>query len=119
MAGRWSGSPTRCGRWAPAFGRRTGTRRSRSAAGGARRSAARAAAPGGRRLGGPAGPPPTAIRGGRLQAIEHRTEVPSAQVKSAVLLAGLAAEGSTTVREPAPTRDHTERALAAPGAPGP
>ena len=63
------------------------------------------------------GHPPLAVRGGRLRGIEHRTEVPSAQVKSAVLLAGLAAEGSTTVREPAPTRDHTERALAALGAP--
>ena len=63
------------------------------------------------------GHPPIVVRGGRLRGIEHRTEVPSAQVKSAVLLAGLAAEGSTTVREPAPTRDHTERALAALGAP--
>ena len=60
---------------------------------------------------------PIVVRGGRLRGIEHRSEVPSAQVKSAVLLAGLAAEGSTTVREPAPTRDHTERALAALGAP--
>ena len=63
------------------------------------------------------GHPPIVVRGGRLRGIEHRSEVPSAQVKSAVLLAGLAAEGSTTVREPAPTRDHTERALAALGAP--
>jgi 3-phosphoshikimate 1-carboxyvinyltransferase len=60
---------------------------------------------------------PVVVRGGRLRGIEHRTAVPSAQVKSAVLLAGLAAEGSTTVREPVPTRDHTERALAALGAP--
>ncbi len=43
--------------------------------------------------------------------------MPSAQVKSAVLLAGLAATGETTVVEPAPTRDHTERALAHLGAP--
>jgi 3-phosphoshikimate 1-carboxyvinyltransferase len=63
------------------------------------------------------GHPPIVVRGGRLRGIEHRPEVPSAQVKSAVLLAGLVAEGSTTVLEPAPTRDHTERALAALGAP--
>ena len=63
------------------------------------------------------GHPPIVVRGGRLHGIEHRTRVASAQVKSAVLLAGLAAVGSTTVREPAPTRDHTERALAALGAP--
>jgi 3-phosphoshikimate 1-carboxyvinyltransferase len=63
------------------------------------------------------GHPPIVVRGGRLRGIDHRSEVPSAQVKSAVLLAGLAAEGSTTVREHAPTRDHTERALAALGAP--
>ena len=54
---------------------------------------------------------------GRPPGIEHRVPVPSAQVKSAVLLAGLAAEGETTVLEPAPTRDHTERALAHLGAP--
>jgi 3-phosphoshikimate 1-carboxyvinyltransferase len=60
---------------------------------------------------------PVVVRGGPLQGIDHRTPVPSAQVKSAVLLAGLAAEGSTTLREPVPTRDHTERALAALGAP--
>jgi 3-phosphoshikimate 1-carboxyvinyltransferase len=63
------------------------------------------------------GHPPVVVRGGPLRGIEHRTAVPSAQVKSAVLLAGLAAEGSTTLREPVPTRDHTERALAALGAP--
>jgi 3-phosphoshikimate 1-carboxyvinyltransferase len=44
-------------------------------------------------------------------------EVPSAQVKSAILLAGLAADGATAVREASPTRDHTERALEALGAP--
>lgn len=44
-------------------------------------------------------------------AIEYRLPVPSAQVKSAVLLAGLAAAGRTTVIEPEPTRDHTERLL--------
>jgi 3-phosphoshikimate 1-carboxyvinyltransferase len=63
------------------------------------------------------GHPPIVVRGGRLRGIDHRSEVPSAQVKSAVLLAGLAAEGSTTVHEQAPTRDHTERALTALGAP--
>ena len=63
------------------------------------------------------GLPPVVVRGGSLTGIEHRTAVPSAQVKSAVLLAGLAAEGRTTVFEPVPTRDHTERALAHLGAP--
>jgi 3-phosphoshikimate 1-carboxyvinyltransferase len=60
---------------------------------------------------------PVIVRGGELRGIEHRVPVPSAQVKSAVLLAGLAAEGETRVLEPAPTRDHTERALAYLGAP--
>ena len=59
---------------------------------------------------------PLRIRGGKLRAIEYRTPVPSAQVKSAVLLAGLFAEGETTVEEPLPTRDHTELALEAFGA---
>lgn len=57
--------------------------------------------------------PPLTVRGGTLQGIEYRPDVPSAQVKSAVLLAGLQAEGTTTVVEPAATRDHTERALQA------
>jgi 3-phosphoshikimate 1-carboxyvinyltransferase len=52
-----------------------------------------------------------------LRAIDHATPIPSAQVKSAVLLAGLAAEGTTTVREAVPTRDHTERMLRARGVP--
>jgi 3-phosphoshikimate 1-carboxyvinyltransferase len=56
---------------------------------------------------------PLTIHGARLHAITHEPDVPSAQVKSAVLLAGLHAEGTTSVREPAATRDHTERALAA------
>jgi 3-phosphoshikimate 1-carboxyvinyltransferase len=64
-----------------------------------------------------AGHAPVVVRGGPLRGIEHRTALPSAQVKGAVLLAGLAAEGSTTLREHVPTRDHTERALAALGAP--
>ncbi len=62
------------------------------------------------------GKPPLTIDGARLHAIVHAPDVPSAQVKSAVLLAGLHAEGTTIVREPAPTRDHTERALEAFGA---
>ena len=61
--------------------------------------------------------PPIVVRGGRLQALHFQPEVASAQVKSAVLLAGLHAAGVTTVTEPAPTRDHTERALEAFGAP--
>lgn len=63
------------------------------------------------------GHPPVSIRGGELHGISFEPSVPSAQVKSAVLLAGVAAEGDTTVIESAPTRDHTERALAALGAP--
>lgn len=53
----------------------------------------------------------------RLQGIEYKPEVASAQLKSSVLLAGLYAEGETVVREPAPTRDYTERMLAAFGWP--
>ena len=60
---------------------------------------------------------PLVIRGGKLEGIEWTIEVPSAQVKSAVLLAGLAASGVTTVVEPAPSRDHTERMLSARGVP--
>ncbi len=56
---------------------------------------------------------PLAIRGGRpLDPITYRTPVASAQVKSAVLLAGLWATGAVTVEEPAQSRDHTERMLA-------
>ena len=54
---------------------------------------------------------PLTIHGGGLHGIAYAPEVPSAQVKSAVLLAGLLAEGTTSVAEPAQTRDHTERAL--------
>ena len=54
---------------------------------------------------------PLEIRGGNLHAIDYTLPVPSAQVKSAVLLAGLFADGITTVREAVPTRDHTELAL--------
>jgi len=60
---------------------------------------------------------PLTIEGGRLHGIEFEGPVPSAQIKSAVLLAGLVAEGPTTIRERASTRDHTERALRALGAP--
>ena len=60
--------------------------------------------------------PPLTIRGAALHAIRFRTEVPSAQVKSAVLLAGLQAEGRTVVEEAARTRNHTELALRAFGA---
>ncbi len=59
---------------------------------------------------------PLAIRGRRLQAITYELPVASAQVKSAILLAGLYADGETTVIEPAPTRDHTELMLEAAGA---
>src|ERR1039458_3648387 len=54
---------------------------------------------------------PLAIRGGHLTAIDYTPPTPSAQVKSAVLLAGLYANGVTTVHESVDTRDHTELAL--------
>ncbi len=54
---------------------------------------------------------PLAIRGGALRGIDFEPKVASAQVKSCVLLAGLFAEGTTRVREPRATRDHTERML--------
>jgi 3-phosphoshikimate 1-carboxyvinyltransferase len=60
---------------------------------------------------------PLVVRGAQLRGIHHVARVPSAQVKSAVLFAGIAADGETTVAEPAQTRDHTERSLAALGAP--
>jgi 3-phosphoshikimate 1-carboxyvinyltransferase len=59
---------------------------------------------------------PLRIHGSKLRAIEYQMPVASAQLKSAVLLAGLSAEGETWVTEPLPTRDHTELALAAFGA---
>ena len=65
---------------------------------------------------GPGDRPPLTIRGGDLAGIQFSPETPSAQVKSAVLLAGLQASGETVVSEPASTRDHTERALTAFGA---
>jgi 3-phosphoshikimate 1-carboxyvinyltransferase len=55
--------------------------------------------------------PPLTIRGGRLTGIDYSPPVASAQVKGAVLLAGLGAEGQTIVREATPTRQHTEELL--------
>ncbi len=60
--------------------------------------------------------PPIVVRGGRLTGIEYTLPVASAQLKSALLLAGLSAEGPTVLREPQPSRDHTERMLSAQGA---
>jgi 3-phosphoshikimate 1-carboxyvinyltransferase len=58
------------------------------------------------------GRPPMIIRGGqRLKGIHYDMPMASAQVKSCLLLAGLYAEGETSIKEPAPTRDHTERML--------
>ncbi|MCX6544284.1 MAG: 3-phosphoshikimate 1-carboxyvinyltransferase [Acidobacteria bacterium] len=54
---------------------------------------------------------PATVTGAPLRGIDYSTPVSSAQVKSAILLAGLSADGVTTVREPSPTRDHTERAF--------
>jgi 3-phosphoshikimate 1-carboxyvinyltransferase len=55
--------------------------------------------------------PPFTIHGARLHSISYELPVASAQVKSCTLLAALAADGATTVTEPAPSRDHTERML--------
>src|SRR5438552_11269314 len=57
--------------------------------------------------------PPLVIRGGNLTGIDYTPPLASAQVKSCVLLAGLGADGETVVREPVPTRAHTEEMLAA------
>ena len=62
-------------------------------------------------------PPLTVVGHTPLRAIDVATSVPSAQVKSAILLAGLRADGRTTVREAVATRDHTERMLRARGVP--
>ncbi len=59
---------------------------------------------------------PLAIRGQQLQPIHYHSPIASAQVKSAILLAGLMAAGQTTVTEPALSRDHSERMLRAFGA---
>ena len=64
------------------------------------------------------GKPPLTIHGGhKLKAIEYDLPMASAQVKSCLLLAGMYAEGTTSVTEPAPTRDHTERMLQGMGYP--
>jgi 3-phosphoshikimate 1-carboxyvinyltransferase len=62
------------------------------------------------------GRPPLVIEGAPLRGIRYELPVASAQVKSCLLLAGLLARGDTRVREPTPTRDHTERMLRAAGA---
>ena len=59
------------------------------------------------------GSAPITITGGALRGFAHDLPVASAQVKTAILLAGLQADGRTTVREPMPSRDHTERMLGA------
>ncbi len=61
--------------------------------------------------------PPLTVHGNPLHGVEHRLEVASAQVKTCLLLAGLLASGTTSVTEPFPSRDHTERLLARSGAP--
>jgi 3-phosphoshikimate 1-carboxyvinyltransferase len=60
--------------------------------------------------------PPLRVRGSQLRGIDYEMPVASAQVKSCLLLAGLLAEGETSINEPILTRDHTERMLAAMGA---
>ncbi len=55
--------------------------------------------------------PPLAIIGGKLKGIDYSLPIASAQVKSSILFAGLFAQGKTTVYEPSPSRDHTERML--------
>ena len=70
----------------------------------------------GARIDSSGGKPPLEISGGRtLTGIDYRLPVASAQVKSAILLAGLHAQGATRIVEPATTRDHTERMLQAMG----
>lgn len=59
--------------------------------------------------------PPVVVRGGELRGIDYTLPVASAQLKSALLLAGLCARGPMVVREPQPSRDHTERMLVAQG----
>jgi 3-phosphoshikimate 1-carboxyvinyltransferase len=60
--------------------------------------------------------PPLVVRGGHLRGTDYTLPVPSAQVKSSILFAGLGAVGPTTVHEPVPTRAHTEEMFAAAGA---
>ena len=59
--------------------------------------------------------PPLAIKGHRLKGITYKLPVASAQIKSAILIAGLFAEGKTTLIEPTVSRDHTERMISALG----
>ena len=61
--------------------------------------------------------PPFTVRGGRLHSIAYELPVASAQIKSAVALAALSVREPTTIAEPAPSRDHTERMLVAAGVP--
>ncbi|MCW2967217.1 MAG: aroA [Solirubrobacteraceae bacterium] len=61
--------------------------------------------------------PPFTIHGARLRAIDYVLPVASAQVKSCVMLAALPADGTTTITEPGPSRDHTERMLVRAGVP--
>lgn len=60
---------------------------------------------------GPNDSPPIRIRGSKLRGFEYNSPIASAQVKSAILLAGLFAKGKTTVNEPTPSRNHTELML--------
>jgi len=60
---------------------------------------------------GPEGTPPLRIQGGSLRGIHYQPSVASAQVKGALLLAGLFARGKTTVKQPIPTRNHMEKVL--------
>jgi 3-phosphoshikimate 1-carboxyvinyltransferase len=60
---------------------------------------------------------PIVLRGGALRGLRHELATASGQVKTALVLAGLQAEGDTVIVEPAPSRDHTERMLAALGVP--
>jgi 3-phosphoshikimate 1-carboxyvinyltransferase len=69
------------------------------------------------RMLGADGRPPLLLRGGGLRAIDYELPVASAQVKSAVLMAGAMAAGRSSVTEPRPTRDHSERIMAALGLP--
>jgi 3-phosphoshikimate 1-carboxyvinyltransferase len=63
------------------------------------------------------GLPPLTVRGAPLRGVRHELRVASAQVKTALVLAALQADGTTTIVEPSPSRDHTERMLEALGAP--
>ena len=65
---------------------------------------------------GPRALPPVTVAGGRLHGVDWTTRVASAQVKSAILLAGIRADGTTVVRERVPTRAHTEEMLRMAGA---